>query len=146
MTTTTIKATPGAMHVRLKPYNPRQGYVMRRFRAFGIEFVEGRGWYEVPRDIADYLRTVRSNGDASPFAFDVCTAESAQQIEENEKRMKEHAAAAAAAPRVVRVNPTIAVPTPPPASPAETPKAALTSEDLPKAPAARRSGRRRVAT
>lgn len=71
------------MHVRLKPYEPRRGHVLRRYSYGGIKFHEERGWYRVDKDVADYLRTVRQvHGDEfSALAFDVCTEAEAQAIE-----------------------------------------------------------------
>lgn len=69
--------------VRLKPYDPRRGHVLRRFTYAGIKFQEERGWYRVEKNIADYLRTVReiSTDRYSPLAFDVCTEEEARALE-----------------------------------------------------------------
>ena len=39
--------------VRLKPYDPRRGYVLRRYTYRGIKFQEERGWFRVPKDVAD---------------------------------------------------------------------------------------------
>ena len=74
--------------VRLKPYNPRRGLVLRRFTYRGIKFHEERGWYRVDAEVAEYLRTVRQvHGDEhSPLAFDVHTEDEAQVIEDEESR------------------------------------------------------------
>ena len=45
--------------VRLKPYDPRRGHVLRRYTYAGIKFQEERGWYRVERPVAEYLRAVR---------------------------------------------------------------------------------------
>ena len=42
--------------VRLKPYDPRRGHVLRRYTYAGIKFQEERGWYRVERPVAEYLR------------------------------------------------------------------------------------------
>lgn len=114
--------------VRLRPYAPRQGFVMRRYSAFGIRFEEGRGWYEVPRSIGEYLKTVHEAAEnpGSPLAFDVCTREGARQLEETEKRLSETAVAAANAPRITRLTPAMrsTLPQPKPIS------ADLTTADL----------------
>lgn len=76
--------------VRLKPYDPRRGCVLRRFTYRGIKFHEERGWYRVDKEVAEYLRGVRQvPGDKhAPLAFDVCTEAEAQALD------AEHEAAA----------------------------------------------------
>jgi hypothetical protein len=75
------------MLVRLKPFDPRRSYVLRRYTYAGIKFHEERGWYRVEKQIADYLRTVRQQqADAhAPLAFDVCSAEEAKALDMREK-------------------------------------------------------------
>jgi hypothetical protein len=60
--------------VRLKPYDPRRGHVLRRYTYAGIKFQEERGWYRVERPVAEYLRAVREvpTDRYAPPAFDVC--------------------------------------------------------------------------
>ena len=72
-----------AQLVRLKPYDPRRGYVLRRFTFRGIKFHEERGWYRVDKDVADYLRSVRqvASDKHAPLAFDVCTEAEAQALD-----------------------------------------------------------------
>lgn len=107
------------MLVRLRPYAPRQGQKIRRYMVYGMRFDEGRGWYEVPKAVAEYLRTVRGDSaENAPFAFDVQTQEGAMDLEERERRAKAEEVAKAEAPRVVPL--------------AET-SAALRSADLPSA-------------
>ena len=69
--------------VRLKPYEPRRGVVLRRYSYRGIAFHEARGWYRVTKEVADYLRGVRQiAGDIhSAPAFDVCSEEEAGHLE-----------------------------------------------------------------
>ena len=81
------------MLVRLKPYDPRRGFVLRRFTYAGIKFHEERGWYRVDKAVADYLRGVRESpeSDFTPLAFDVCSDDEAQAIdarEETESRVR----------------------------------------------------------
>jgi hypothetical protein len=81
------------MLVRLKPYDPRRGFVLRRFTYAGIKFHEERGWYRVDKAVADYLCTVHESPDRdfTPLAFDVCTEEEAKAIdarEESESRVR----------------------------------------------------------
>jgi len=72
--------------VRLKPYDPRRGAVVRRYTYRGIKFQDINGWYRVTKDVADYLRTVRqvAGDDHSPPAFDICTPDEAQTIDSRE--------------------------------------------------------------
>jgi len=85
--------------VRLKPYNERKGFRVRRYHVFGIRFEEARGWYKVPvtmiydgqeRDVAEYLRQVRNDHQDpdSPAAFDVCSPAEAAAINAAEERVK----------------------------------------------------------
>lgn len=77
------------MLVRIKKYNPRRGYVLRRYvyadRKTGIRyrFYEDRGWYVVPARIAKILADIHSRVEdpESPFAFDVVTRAEAQRID-----------------------------------------------------------------
>ncbi len=75
------------MLVRLKPYDPRRGHVLRRFTYAGVKIHEERGWHRVSKQVADYLRGVRQvNGDDySPLAFDVCTDEEAKALDAREE-------------------------------------------------------------
>ncbi len=63
--------------VRLKPYDPRRGFVLRRYTYRGIKFHEERGWYRVDKDVGEYLRSVRQvpGDEHAPLAFDVKFAE-----------------------------------------------------------------------
>ena len=72
--------------VRLKAYDPRRGFVLRRFTYAGIKFQEERGWYRVEKEVADYLRGVPqiSTDQYSPLAFDVCNDDEAKALEEAE--------------------------------------------------------------
>jgi hypothetical protein len=71
------------MLVRLKPFDPRRGHVLRRFTYAGVKIHEERGWHRVSKQVAEYLRGVRQvNGDEySPLAFDVCTDEEAKALD-----------------------------------------------------------------
>ena len=75
------------MLVRLKPYDPRRGHLLRRFTYRGIKFQEERGWYRVSKDVAEYLRGVRQvvTDEHSPLAFDVCTEAEARELDAREK-------------------------------------------------------------
>lgn len=69
--------------VRLKPYDPRRGHVLRRYTYDGIKFQPERGWYRVEKSVAEYLRTVHQqpSDPYSPLAFDVCTDAEAKTLE-----------------------------------------------------------------
>lgn len=72
--------------VRLKPYDPRRGFVLRRYTYAGIRFQDERGWYRVERRVAEYLRAVRTvpTDHYSPLAFDVCTEAEAKALDAGE--------------------------------------------------------------
>jgi hypothetical protein len=72
--------------VRLKPYDPRRGFVLRRFTFAGIRFQDERGWYRVEKRIGEHLRSVHEvPGDPhAPLAFDVCTEAEAKALETSE--------------------------------------------------------------
>ena len=84
--------------VRLKPYDPKRGHVLRRYTAFGIRFDESRGWYRVSDEVAKYLAGVHEQPglDYTPLAFDVCTEEEALAVEAREKKEQEERAVASA--------------------------------------------------
>lgn len=69
--------------VRLKPYDPRRGHVLRRYTYAGIKFQEERGWYRIEKSVAEYLRKVRQvhGEEFSALAFDVCTDAEAKALE-----------------------------------------------------------------
>lgn len=72
--------------VRLRAYDPRRGHVLRRFAYRGVKFHEERGWYRVPREVAEYLRGVRQvpGDEHTPPAFDVMVEEEAREVEARE--------------------------------------------------------------
>jgi len=84
--------------VRLKPYDPKRGHVLRRYTAFGVRFDESRGWYRVSDEVAAYLASVHEQPglDYTPLAFDVCTEEEALAVEAREKKEQEERAVASA--------------------------------------------------
>jgi hypothetical protein len=79
------------MLVRLKPYDPRRKFVLRRYVYGGIHFLVTRGWERVPKTVADYLRAVRQSefDPYSPPAFDVCTEEEAAALEKRERELSD---------------------------------------------------------
>lgn len=96
-----------AMLVRLKPHDPRRGFVLRRYTYRGIKFHHKRGWYRVDKDVAAYLRGVRqAPGDHTPLAFDVVTEDEAKALEASEAQPA--ARKAASDPVEARTNPPTA--------------------------------------
>lgn len=89
---------PALMLVRLKPFNPRRGYVLKTYvdGPTGSVFREERGWYEVEADFAERLREIRSRPDReeSPAAFDVCTRAQALELERKIRREQQERASA----------------------------------------------------
>lgn len=74
--------------VRLKKPDPKRGHVLRRYTYKGIRILAERGWYRVALDIAEELKAKRQipNDEHAPLAFDVCSDEEAQQLDERESR------------------------------------------------------------
>lgn len=72
--------------VRLKPFDPRRGFVLRRFTFAGIRFQSERGWYRVEKSVAERLRATRSvaSDPYAPLAFDVCTEAEATALDNAE--------------------------------------------------------------
>ena len=89
--------------VRLKPYDPRRGFVLRRFTYQGIKFHEERGWYRVTKVVAEYLAKVqqRDTDPHSPLAFDVASEEEARALDARDEHEAKTRKNAAEAPRVV---------------------------------------------
>lgn len=104
--------------VRLKPYDPRRGQVLRQYTCRGLLFREREGWYEVERELADLLQDEKqppvgnTPPDLVPCAFDIMEAEAAVAMEEAEEKAKVERAKAIT-PRKVA-----------------TPKGVLTTADL----------------
>lgn len=86
MPRTSETATPNERQIRLKPYNPRAGHVLRRYTYRGIRFESEKNWYPVPLSVAEYLASVRNVADdpQSPLAFEVRTREQAEWIARKE--------------------------------------------------------------
>lgn len=84
---TTKMAESDTLLVRIRAYNDRQGHVLRRYTYKGYKFQGERGWYRVPREVGEYLRTVRhvASDSYSPFAFDVCTNAEAAELDAREQ-------------------------------------------------------------
>jgi len=96
--------------VRLKPLDAKKGHVIRRYTVFSTTFEEHKGWYRVSNEVAAYLTTVRQvpNDEDTPLAFDVCTQEEAERIDQAEKK-KAEARARAAEPNAVTARDLTAV-------------------------------------
>jgi hypothetical protein len=99
--------------VRLKPYDPRRGHVLRRYTYAGIKFHEERGWSRVEKPVGDYLRTVHQlpSDSYSPLAFDVCNEEEAKAIDAAESDASKVKRSATDELKVVPARPTGAVTT-----------------------------------
>ena len=106
--------------VRLKPFDPRRGFVLRRFTFAGIRFQSERGWYRVEKPVAERLRATRSvaSDPYSPLAFDVCTEAEAKALDAGEQEVAKVKKSATDDLKVV------------PARPASS----VTTEDLPRSP------------
>jgi len=76
-----------SMLVRLKPYDPRRGHVLRRYTYSGVKIHEERGWHRVSKAVAEYLKTVKqvAADEYSPLAFDVCTDDEAKALDVREE-------------------------------------------------------------
>ncbi|MHB1843385.1 MAG: hypothetical protein ACYCWW_00940 [Deltaproteobacteria bacterium] len=83
--------------IRIKPYDPKRGHLVRRYTAFSIRLEESRGWYRVADDVAEYLAKVHQSphDEDSPLVFDVCTEAEAHALEEAERKKAEERAKAA---------------------------------------------------
>ena len=78
-------------YVRIKPYDPTAGHVLKRFCYKGICFDVTKGWYLVSELIAAFLKTVnqRPGDPKSPLAFDVCTEAEAKKVDKKEAEDEE---------------------------------------------------------
>lgn len=89
----TSKPKASSMYVRLKPYNPRRGYLLKKYTHVpsGKKFEESLGWCRVDPSLAAQLREIHQNprDDETPFAFDVCTEAEAKQIDASERKAKQ---------------------------------------------------------
>ena len=79
-------------YVRLKRYDPHHRVVLRRYWYKQYRFKESEGWYVVPDDVAEYLEEnarQRAGDSMSIPAFDICTKEEAEKIDERENLQTE---------------------------------------------------------
>ncbi len=76
------------LYARVKPLNPRQGYVLNRYHYLGNLFVGGPRptWYKVSPEYAAYCRQdVQETGVPS---FDVVTEAEKQEIDAKEEQLR----------------------------------------------------------
>lgn len=77
------------LFARLKPYNPKQGYILNRYHFQGNLFVGGERptWYRVDDELGRRLKT--DEQETGRAAFDVMTGEEKSVIDkvEEERRM-----------------------------------------------------------
>jgi hypothetical protein len=74
--------------VRIKPFDPKKGQLVKRFTVAGMNYREEQGWYPCRDEkIANALKSMHPEGDESrPLIFDVCTVEEARELERRESR------------------------------------------------------------
>ena len=92
-------------YVRLRPYNPRKGHLLRVYVHRSHKFVHGK-WYEVSDAMGEELSMVvsRQDDEDSPLAFDIFeTKEDAQDLLRAERIEREKAKANVDDPEVVGV-------------------------------------------
>ncbi len=97
------------LFVRLKAHEPKRGNVLRCYCLNGVKFNEAHGWYRVPVDIGEYLRTVHQTADdaTSPLAFDVCSEGEALELDAREQAEKERRSATRAITAEPRPRPPV---------------------------------------
>ncbi|WP_428262899.1 hypothetical protein [Haliangium sp.] len=83
-------ATDNSMLVRLMPYDPKKGHVLKQYTYRGIRFQAGRGWYRVDASVAAYLERVRSipGNENTPLAFEVRTQAEARALDERDRKAR----------------------------------------------------------
>lgn len=88
-------AEPGMWYVRIKPYNPRSGHLLRSLTLskHGLRIKEQQGWKRLKNPSQELLRDLfhyrNEPGDEhAALAFDVCTYEEAKQEERREREAK----------------------------------------------------------
>ena len=80
-------ATETFPQVRLKPHNPKRGYLLRTYSIYGRKFLAGR-WMPVSAEMAEYLDSKHQDAydHDTPKAFDVAKdAKEKARIEEVER-------------------------------------------------------------
>lgn len=76
--------------VRIKPHNPKRGFLVKSYTFRGHRFVSGAGWYEVPTTFGEELAALRQTDDPhAPPVFDVVTAAEAEEIDSFEAMSEE---------------------------------------------------------
>lgn len=83
------------MLVRVHPITKAKAPKLRRYTYRGVRYDLERGWYEVPRELAEELKKLNQDhyDPDSPPAFDVATVDEAKTIDENEAKRIERASA-----------------------------------------------------
>jgi hypothetical protein len=112
--------------VRIKPFNGKTNKT-RTYTYRSFSFREESGWYEVDKNAAEYLRTLRVGQDLpgdgenpeGALIFDVCTQAEAIALDEDERQRKEAKNARPAGKPQRRVT--------------QVPEGTLTTRDLPRA-------------
>lgn len=76
------------LYVRVKPYNPRQGYILNRYHFLGNLFVGGARptWYRVTQEYADFCREDRQ--ETGLPAFDIVTEAEKLEIDAKEEQLR----------------------------------------------------------
>lgn len=86
-------ASSSNYYVRLKPFNPRRGHYIKNYvdSRTGAKFSVDKGWYQVPRSLADRLGkiTQRSHDPDSPLAFEIMSEEERLRKDREAKRAAE---------------------------------------------------------
>jgi hypothetical protein len=91
--------------VRVAPYDPRRGYVIRKYGVGGTLYQGGERptWYKVPVELAEQLRDIpQSPGDPrSPYVFEVYSEEDRHRVDaiEEERVLVQMGIMSATAPR-----------------------------------------------
>lgn len=92
--------------VRLKPFDPKRGFVVRRYIFEHKRYEVESGWYEVDDATGAKLKLLLQNEDdlSSKDLFDVCEPGEARALEERERVAAERAAQRASAARPHRTD------------------------------------------
>lgn len=80
------------LYVRLKPYKPAVGNILRRYSYKGHIYLEGQ-WTIVDEELAQELATIyqRHRDPSSPLAFNIGDKHQATAIEKREKELRDEA-------------------------------------------------------
>lgn len=80
--------TPIVLYARVKPLNPRQGYVLNRYHFLGNLFVGGQrpNWYRVTKEYADFCRLDKQ--ETGVDSFDIVTEAEKMAIDAKEEQLR----------------------------------------------------------